>query len=123
MLLIRIDLDGFAGAVLGAERAADAIVGDAVRDERLALARGAAAVEVRLVLIAEMFERRQHGVRRGRAQPAHAALRDHVAELFEPFEVARSRLARAEAFEDVEHPLRSHAARRALPARLLLRKL
>ena len=71
--------DGVGRALLGAERAADALVGDAVGDQGLALARRAAARQVGLVLGAEVAERREHRVGRGAAQAADAAGADACA--------------------------------------------
>ena len=59
------------GTVLRANRATDTLGGiDLVADERFAHAGGALAVAVRLILVAEISQRREHGVGRGLSESA-----------------------------------------------------
>ena len=75
------------------------------------------------VLVAEMADRRQHGVRGRLAQTAQRRLLDPLAQLDQAFHVGLFALARADAFEDLQHPFGAHAAGHALAARFLLHKL
>ena len=71
------------GAVARTDGAAYALrFVDFVADERFAHARGALAVTMRLVLVAEITERRQHGVRRGLTQAAQRVVLYVMAQLF-----------------------------------------
>ncbi len=108
------------GALLGAQRAADASVGDPVVDERDALAGRAPALQMGLVFLPEITQRGQHGVGRGLAQPADAAGADGVGEILQRREVVRPAAALADAIQDIQHAAGAHAAQRAFAARLVL---
>ena len=73
MLFVGRGGDGVGGALLRAARAADAVVRHFVADQRLALPGRADAGDVRLVLLAEVAQRGQHGIRGGLAEAAEAA--------------------------------------------------
>ena len=112
--------DGVGRTLLGAERAADAIVGDAIVDQRLAPSRRAAAGKVLFVFVAKIAERGEHRVGGRSPQAADASRLDRQGQLLQLFQVARLALAGADAVEDVEHPPGADAAERTLAARLVL---
>ena len=108
--------------MLCAERAADAGPVDLVADQRGAFAGRAFSLQVRFVFVAEVLERGQHGIGCRLAQPADAARHDTARQLFELFQIPFAAVARADAIQDLQHPLRADAAERALAARLVLRE-
>ena len=77
-------------------------------------------LDVRLELVAEVADHRQHRVGRRLAEAAQGGLLDLLAEVDEPLDVALFALAVADARDDLEHALGAHAARRALAAALIL---
>ena len=105
--------------MLGAERAAGAVVLDDVLDERLAFSSRASASDVRLVFAEKIPQRGEDRVRRGAAEPADAALRGEAGEGAELVEVRRPAFAQADLVEDFIHPGCSDPAERALAARLV----
>ena len=89
--------------------------------QRRANARPAVLVaDVLDVLLAEMADRRKHGVRGRLAQAAQRRVLDHFAEFDEPIDVGLFAAAFADAVEDFEHPLGADAAGDALAARFFL---
>ena len=122
MLLVRLHRNRIGRTVLGASRAPDAIVRDAVRDEVLAHSGRTSARQVRLVLLAEIAERRKHRVRGRLPESAEASPLHHSAQVFERLQVARPALARDDAIQNVQHAPRADPAIRALAARLVLRE-
>ena len=116
--LVRRRGNGGRRAALRAPGAADALLVDPVRDERLAATGGAPAPEVILVLAAEVPQRRQHRVRRGPAEAAEAPLLHGHGQLFEQLDVAGLRGSGAEAGQDPVHPLGADPARAARAAGL-----
>ena len=124
MFLVRPKRDGVYRTDLGAQRAADAFVGDPIPDQRLAPGRGAALlVQVGVVFIAEVFQRRQDRVGRRLAQSAETGSLDPICQFFQRFQVARLSFTLAEAIEDLQHPLGADSAERAFAARFRLREL
>ena len=115
--------DGVDRAMLGAEGAAGAVGGDLILDERGALARRAAALQVGLVFVAEVAQGREHRVGGRFAQAAEAAGADLAGQLFEFVQVRALRLARAKLVQNIQHPLGADAAEGAFAARLVLREL
>ena len=65
--------DGFDRAPLGANRAAGAVIEDAIFDEGGAFAGGTATFQVRFVFLAKVSEGRQDGIGRGFAKATEAA--------------------------------------------------
>ena len=92
-------------------------------ERRLAVERAAAQVDVRLVLVAEPVDVAEHRDRVGVAERAEALAHDPVADREEQVEIGLRPAAVLDLLEDLRHPARSHAARRALPARLVLVEL
>ena len=90
-------------------------------DQRRANARAAMLVaDVLDVFVAEVADGREHGVGRGLAQAAERRVLDHLAQVDEPLDVGLLAVAFADAVEDLQHPLRAHAAGHALAARFFL---
>src|SRR5262245_30563217 len=84
----------------------------------LAAERAAAVVDVRLELVAELVDvaRDRH---RGRvAERAEALAEDAVADVEQQVELGLLRVAVLDLVQELHHPARPLAARRALPARL-----
>src|SRR6266566_10166337 len=94
--------------------------GEHVVERRLAAERAAARVDVSLELVAELVDVGGHGHRRGLAERAEALPVDAVADVEQEVELALGRLAGLEPAEDLRHPPRALAARRALATRLVL---
>src|SRR5205823_13029668 len=90
---------------------------------RVAAERAAALVDVRLELVAELGDvaRDDHRVRV--AERAEALAVDAVADVEQQVELALRRAAVLELAQDRRQPARALAARRALPARLVLVEL
>ncbi|OPZ46054.1 MAG: hypothetical protein BWY94_00921 [Actinobacteria bacterium ADurb.BinA094] len=125
MRLLLLAADAGGGALLGAEHAAGAQLGvDVVGDQRLALAgRAALLADVRLVLVAEVLDRREHRIGGGAAQRAERAL-DHVTpQLLEQLDVSLAPLALDDTVERLEHAFGAEAAGDALAAALVLGEL
>jgi len=74
--------DGIDRTVLGANRAASAIIGDAIPDEVVAFVRGATTLKMRFVFVAKIAQGGENRIRRGFTQPAEAALADGVGKPF-----------------------------------------
>ena len=112
------------GQTCDAALAAGAAVGqDAVDDEIAADGRPAAPVDDVLdELVAEVLQRRQHGVGRRLAQPAQRAGLDHPGEALEALEVGELAATGADGVEDADQVPGAHAAGHALAARLGLRE-
>src|ERR1017187_5944832 len=116
VLLIRTIRNGAHRAGLRAQRAPDAVVVHAVADQGRAAARGTAPFEVCLVFLAEVSQRGQYRVGRRLPEPAQAAAADVVGQGREFVQVFAAPLSRAEAFQDLQHPLGADAAEGALAA-------
>src|SRR5512133_3219792 len=112
-------------AVADAQRAACARrLVDHVGDEAGAAMRGTAPLhDVRVVLVAEVAQRGEGGVRSRLAQAAKRRRLDVLTQLLEPLDVAGRSLAGDDPLEALEHPQRPDPAARALPAGLVLREL
>ena len=119
---IRRHGNGIHGAVLCADRTAGAVVADTVFDERGAFAGRAMALQVRLVLVAEIAQSGQHRVRGGLAEAAEAALGHLGRQPLQFLKVLAAGFAGAKAVEQFEHPLGANAAKRAF-AHLLINNI
>src|ERR1039458_5602610 len=108
--------DGINGAMLGADGAAGAVLLHAVLDEGCALAGRAPALQMRLILVAEIPQRGQHRIRRGLAEAAQTALSDLGGQLLEFLKMPAAGFAGAEEIEQFEHPLRADATEGAFAA-------
>src|SRR3954451_634163 len=90
-----------------------------VLERRLAAERTAAVVDVLLELLAESVHVARDRHRRRVAERAEALAEDAVADVEQQVEVALLRAPVLERVEDLHHPPRADAARRALAARLV----
>src|SRR5437899_10901245 len=86
---------------------------------RLPGQRAAAAVDVGLELVAELADDARHRHRRRIAQRAEALAEHAVADREEQLELGLLGLARLDLLQELHHPARPLAARRALAARLV----
>src|ERR1039458_9273478 len=96
---IRRHGDGVDRAMLRADGAAGAVLPHAIFDERRALARRAPALQMRLILVPEIPQGRQHRVRRSLAEAAQTALGDLGRQLFELLKMLAASFAGAEQVE------------------------
>ena len=127
-LLLAVQPQGLGVALLGDQRdvAGDIDVrragaGAGGVDQRRAHARAAVLVaDVLDVFVAEVADGREHRVGRRLAQAAERGVLDHLAQVDQPLDVGLLAAAFADAVEDLQHPLRAHAAGHALAARLFL---
>ena len=112
------------GQLPGAQGAALALVWvDPVGEQAGALLGGTLLIaDMGLVLVAEIADRCQNGVRGRLTQTAQCAVLDTLAELFQQLHIALFALALADAVEDLQNTRRADAARRTFPAGLLGRK-
>jgi hypothetical protein len=94
-----------------------------VVERRLAAERAATLVEMALELVAELRDVARHRHCGRVAERAEAVAEDPVADVQQEIELALLRLARLDLLEQVDHPPGPLAARRALPARLVLVEL
>src|SRR4051794_8547941 len=85
--------------------------------------RAAAFLDVCLVLVPEMLQRRQHGRHRRVAEGAQGLAADVARDAREQIEVARLPLATLDAAQDLVEPVGAFSARRALAARLVAVKV
>src|SRR5262249_35616179 len=90
---------------------------------RLPVERAAAEVEVRLVLAAELVDVAEDRDRIGVAERAQALAHDSIAHREQEVEVGLRPAPVLDLLEDLRHPFRADAARRALAARLVLVEL
>src|SRR5579862_967308 len=93
--------------------------GDDALERRLAAERTAALLEVRLELVAPMLQVALHRVDRKVAERAERAAEDTLADVREQVDVAGRRGTVLDSLEELQHPARSLAARRALAARFV----
>src|SRR5437868_2010408 len=97
--------------------------GDHAFQRRLVAEWTASFGDVGLELVAELVDVARDRDRGGLAQRAEALAVDPVAHVEEEVELVLLRLARLESAQDLRHPARSLAARRALATRLVLVEL
>src|ERR1017187_2052123 len=116
VLFIRTIRNGAHRAGLRAEGAADAVAVHPVAYQRRAAPRRAAAIEVGLILLAEVTQRGQHRVGRRLPEAAKAAPADVIGQGRERLQVVPPPLARAEAFQNFQHSLGADAAEGAFAA-------
>src|SRR5262245_60370389 len=90
---------------------------------RLPFEGAAPEIDVRLVLVPELVDVAENGDRVRVAQRTETLPEDPVAHREQQVEVGLRAATVLDLLEDLRHPLRSDAARRALPARLVLVEL
>src|SRR5438067_13898573 len=88
-------------------------------DRRLALERAAALVDVRLELRAPVLEIALHRIHGEVAERAQGLAQDAPADGVEQVELGELGIAGLDALEELHHPARPFAARRAFAARLV----
>src|SRR5262249_1923805 len=100
-----------------------AIVEHAVLDERGAFAGGTTALQMCLVILPEIAQGGQHGIRRSFSEPAEAACADLMREAFQFGKILGLALTRAQPVEDIEHAPGANATERTFPTGLVLSEL
>ena len=75
--------------------------------------------DMRLILVAEVSDGREYGVRGRLTETAHGGLLERFGELLEHFDVALLALALGDALQNLQHALRADAAGEALAAALV----
>ena len=85
--------------------------------------RALVVADVGHVLVVEVVERGQHGVRGSLSQSAEGGVLDDLAQVLQRVEVFHRALALGDFVENLVQPLVTHPARRAFPAGFLHREV
>ena len=109
------------GAIARTDHAAGTRIENAIVYQFFAhLRRTAFLFDVRFVLVAEMLDRRENGMRRTLSQTAQTARQNIFGQALQLFDVAFLTLARADALQDFENASRPDTTRHTLAAAFVL---
>ena len=116
MPTVRRERDRAGGTMLGANRAAGAVVLHDIPDQRFAPARWTATGNVRFVFIPEILEGGDHRIGCALAQAAQAGGHDLLAEHFQGINISGLALASADLVKDFQDAAGAHPAGSAFTA-------